>query len=206
MNKTIQSSSHTIVSGFLSSKNNVPVDVQLFWKFRHDLYIIGGVVLIKHHTVIPSSLCPEVLQFLHSTHQGVKSMNERAKVEVYWQDITPDILNLQDSCFESHPQKHACYRLKWIVYNITKVDFHILCPSWSDGRPEFVAQSKQFFFLRWCIRHRTSSNYLSSSNGRLEVEVKTAKRLLMNNISSNDTDNMVRTLLTLRSTPDPISS
>ena len=76
----------------------------------------------------------------------------------------------------------------------------------SDGGPEFIAQSTQSFFIRWSIRHRNSSSYLPFSNGRAEVEVKTAKRLLMNNIFSEgppDTDNMVRALLTLRNTPDP---
>ena len=98
--ETIQSLSHTIVSGFSSSKDSLPVDVQPFWKFRHDLYIIDGVVLMKRRTVILRSLRPEVLQSLHSAHQGVTSMNERAKVEVYWPDITRDIQNLQDSYFE----------------------------------------------------------------------------------------------------------
>ncbi len=62
------------------------------------------------------------------------------------------------------------------------------------------------FYERWGIRHRLSSVSLPSSNGRAELAVKTAKRLLMENISPNgvlDTDKMVRALLTYRNTPDP---
>ena len=75
----------------------------------------------------------------------------------------------------------------------------------SDGGPEFAAQNTESFFRRWGIRHRKSSSYLPSSNGRAEVAVKSAKRLLMSNISADgtlDSDKMVRALLTLRNTPD----
>ena len=76
----------------------------------------------------------------------------------------------------------------------------------SDGGPEFIAGETDAFFKRWGIRHRLSSVSLPSSNGRAELAVKTAKRLLMDNISPNgslDNDGMVRALLNYQNTPDP---
>ena len=76
----------------------------------------------------------------------------------------------------------------------------------SDGGPEFVSGETQSFFKRWGIRHRLSSVAFPSSNGRAELAVKIAKRLLHDNVSSDgklDNDKMVRALLTLRNTPDP---
>lgn len=76
----------------------------------------------------------------------------------------------------------------------------------SDGGPEFSAGETEEFFKRWGIRHRISSVSFPSSNGRAELAVKTAKRLLMDNISPNgslDNDAMVRALLIYRNTPDP---
>lgn len=76
----------------------------------------------------------------------------------------------------------------------------------SDGGPEFKAGETKAFFEKWGIRHRLSSVSLPSSNGRAELAVKTAKRLLMDNISPNgslDNDGMVRALLVYRNTPDP---
>ena len=52
----------------------------------------------------------------------------------------------------------------------------------SDGVPEFVAKETQEFFKRWGIKHRLSSAYFLRSNGRAEVSVKAAKRMLHNNI------------------------
>ena len=76
----------------------------------------------------------------------------------------------------------------------------------SDGGPEFRAKETTDFLTRWGIRHRESSRYYPQSNGRAEVAVKTAKRLLQSNIGPNGTlnnDKLLRALLQLRNTPDP---
>ena len=64
----------------------------------------------------------------------------------------------------------------------------------------------QNFFSKWGIHHRKSAAYHPQSNGRAEVAVKSAKRLLRSNISpagSLDSDKFLRALLQLRNTPDP---
>ena len=76
----------------------------------------------------------------------------------------------------------------------------------SDGGPEFAADSTKAFLCNWNIRHRISSAYHAQSNGRAEVAVKSAKRLLRKNLGPNgslDTDELLRAMLQLRNTPDP---
>ena len=76
----------------------------------------------------------------------------------------------------------------------------------SDGGPEFTAFVTQDFMRKWDIKHRVSSAYFPQSNGRAEVAVKAAKRLLMSNISPTgdlNNDSFLRALLQLRNTPDP---
>ena len=76
----------------------------------------------------------------------------------------------------------------------------------SDGGPEFVASNTQAFLTRWGVQHRKSSAYHPQSNGRAEVAVKSAKRLLRSNIDPSgklDSDKFLRALLQLRNTPDP---
>jgi len=213
---------------------------------------------MKRRIIIPTSLRSEVLQSLHSAHQGVTAMNERAKLEVYWPDITNDVQKVRDGCQDCNRIAPSQARLPSFEPSVPTTPFEaIVCDyflfkgwnyliaadrlsSWtevyrimqgsstsgskglctilrklmatfgvpvevsSDGGPEFIAHETKSFFKRWGIHHRNSSSYLPSSNGRAEVAVKTAKRLLMNNISVNgtlDTDEMVRALLTLRNTP-----
>jgi len=76
----------------------------------------------------------------------------------------------------------------------------------SDGGPEFKASHTEDFLRLWLVRHRVSSVGFPQSNGRAEVAVKTAKRLLMSNTGptgSLDHDRFLRAMLQLRNTPDP---
>ena len=76
----------------------------------------------------------------------------------------------------------------------------------SDGGPEFSAAATTSFLRQWGVHHRTSSAYHPQSNGRAEVAVKSAKRLLRSNIGpsgSLNTDSFLRAMLQLRNTPDP---
>ena len=76
----------------------------------------------------------------------------------------------------------------------------------SDGGPEFTASQTQNFLAKWGVHHRKSSAYHPQSNGRAEVAVKSAKRLLRSNINpsgSLDNDKFLRGILQLRNTPDP---
>ena len=76
----------------------------------------------------------------------------------------------------------------------------------SDGGPEFSAYETQTFLAKWGVRHRKSSAYHPQSNGRAEVAVKSAKRLLRSNIGTSgtlDSDKFLRGMMQLRNTPDP---
>ena len=76
----------------------------------------------------------------------------------------------------------------------------------SDGGPEFIASETKAFCKKWGVRQRISSAYFPRSNGRAEVAVKSAKRLLHSNINASgslDNDRLLQGLLQLRNTPDP---
>ena len=65
----------------------------------------------------------------------------------------------------------------------------------SDGGPEFTAALTLKFLENWGIKHRISSVSYAQSNGRAEVAVKKAKRILMDNINPNgslNNDNFLR--------------
>ena len=75
----------------------------------------------------------------------------------------------------------------------------------SDGGPEYIATATDKFLKDWGVRHRLSSSYFPHSNQRAELGVKSAKRMLRENVSTNgslDTDSFKRALLNHRNTPD----
>ena len=76
----------------------------------------------------------------------------------------------------------------------------------TDGGPEFTAFTTEHFLRKWGVHHRVSSAYLPQPNWRAEVAVKTAKKLLVANVSPNgdlNSGSFLRAILQLRNTPDP---
>ena len=78
----------------------------------------------------------------------------------------------------------------------------------SDGASVFTSAECKSFFYRWGVQHRVSSAYYPRANKRSEVAVKSAKRLVMENLGPKgqlDTDRFARALLLHRNTPDPLT-
>ena len=74
----------------------------------------------------------------------------------------------------------------------------------SDGGPQFMADSFQQFLKLWGVRHRLSSVSYPQSNGRAEAAVKSAKRIIHNNISvdgSLNNERAAQAILQHRNTP-----
>lgn len=74
----------------------------------------------------------------------------------------------------------------------------------SDGGPPFESQEYDSFLRNWGIRKRTSSAHYAQGNGRAELAVKTARRILADNTDSYGRlchDRAARPLLTHGNTP-----
>eukprot|EP00111_Clytia_hemisphaerica_P012078 TCONS_00035495-protein len=84
-------------SGFLQDHANNQ-SVKPYWQFREALYELDGVILYNDRVVVPPSMRQHVLQVLHSAHQGVSSMEARAREIVFWPGYTKDITDTGNSC------------------------------------------------------------------------------------------------------------
>ena len=76
----------------------------------------------------------------------------------------------------------------------------------SDGGSEFTAGKTQDFLKSWDVRHRLTSVANPHANCRAEIAVKTVKRMLMDNTSSNgsiDIDRFQKAMLVYRNSIDP---
>lgn len=82
-----------IGNGFPAKKSDLSEDLRPFWNVRFDLSVLNGVVLFKRRVLVPSSLRHEVLETLHSAHQGTTGMKARASESFYWPGFNRDIMN-----------------------------------------------------------------------------------------------------------------
>ena len=78
----------------------------------------------------------------------------------------------------------------------------------TDGASVFTSQDMRMFLARYGVTHRVASNYYARANKRAEVGVKSAKRLILDNLSpsgSLNTDRVARALLMHHNQTDPVS-
>ena len=54
-------------------------DLAQFWPLREALYIQDGVILYQDRVVVPATLRRRILSHLHSAHQGIALMGQRAR-------------------------------------------------------------------------------------------------------------------------------
>ena len=76
----------------------------------------------------------------------------------------------------------------------------------TDGATVFTLRKFDKFCKLWGVKQRISSAYFAQSNKRAEVAVKSAKRIIMDNLSptgSLETDKFARAILLHRNSPDP---
>ena len=74
----------------------------------------------------------------------------------------------------------------------------------SDGGPQFTSSIFQDFLKTWGVKHRLSSVAYPQSNGRAELAVKTARRIVLGSTSADgslDNDRAARAVLQYRNTP-----
>ena len=67
-------------------------------KYLDELCMIDGVIFLGQRMVVPRSLRQKVLRALHSAHQGITSMTNRAQACVFWPGMTEDISTTRKQC------------------------------------------------------------------------------------------------------------
>ena len=89
-----------IEAGISYEVSHLPKELQAYQKFSKDFYTLDGIILYKDRIIIPPKLRSEVLTSLHSAHQGINSMTSRANSSVFWPNITKDIAETRQKCYE----------------------------------------------------------------------------------------------------------
>ena len=244
-----------IQQGFPSSKHATPPNLREYWEVRQRLSTIDGVALLDQRTVIPQSLRRQMLESLHSAHQGVTGMKARANQSIYWPGMDASIKQYKETCSycltnaPSQPKEPLIlspspeYPFQQICMDYFEINRHSYLVTvdrfsgWpciyhfpgqatsrlliktcrdlfiaygvpeevgSDGGPQFKAEVFKDFLQNWGIHHRKSSADYPQSNGRAELGVKAAKRIISDNASpdgSINNDKVAIAILQYRNTP-----
>jgi len=73
-------------------------DLRQYWKVREDLSTVDDLILMANHLVIPVKRQAKVLQSIHEGHLGIEKCKARAKMCVYWPNVSDSIEQLVKQC------------------------------------------------------------------------------------------------------------
>ena len=89
---------NTVQDGFRVD-TKLPAHLKPYEKLKQYLTTVDDVVLYKSRIVVPPNLRSDILENLHSAHQGVSSMISRAEASVFWPGLTSEIHRIRDRCY-----------------------------------------------------------------------------------------------------------
>lgn len=88
-----------IIDGFPEHKSTLDMELREYWGVRDKLSVVDGLVLYGAERIVPpSSRRRQLLDELHSAHQGRERTLARARQCLYWPGITRDVENLVKIC------------------------------------------------------------------------------------------------------------
>ena len=85
-------------SGIPEERGKMAEYLAVYHQYREHLSVVEGVVIYKDRLVIPSALRGEVLEGLHSAHQGVTGMHLRAGESVFWPGMSAQLSAAREAC------------------------------------------------------------------------------------------------------------
>ena len=90
-----------IHNGFPDMPSPMFSDIRVYRQYRQyrdKLTEYDGVIIYRDRIIIPPTLRSDVLQALHSAHQGISMMDSRAVGSFFWPGMTPAIEETRERC------------------------------------------------------------------------------------------------------------
>ena len=191
--------------GWPHQQRHTPRMARVYWDFRDQLSTNDGLLLKGPRIVIPSCLREEYLERMHYGHLSASKIQDNARQHLYWPRLDADITNFVRRCQEcikkAHPPKeplqaHDVPSQPWehiamdhfyqngsfayIKEQLEKLFGLEGAPDeiMSDNGPPFSSREFNTFLSGLSIKHTTSSPNYPQSNGFIERQIQTVKRLM----------------------------
>ncbi|XP_058448606.1 uncharacterized protein K02A2.6-like [Malaya genurostris] len=87
-----------IINGWPKRYDEVPANIQVYWKYKHELSTVNGLVLRNDRILIPRNFRKEILEKLHRSHSGIEATTKLARDTVFWPGINDQIKQRVQQC------------------------------------------------------------------------------------------------------------
>lgn len=80
------------------NRKDLPLDLRSYYEHRFDFSLFDDLLLKDIRIVIPKTLQKEVLEFIHTGHQGIVKCKRRASTSVWWISSNKQIEDIVTGC------------------------------------------------------------------------------------------------------------
>ena len=95
---TVKVLMHYIGTEWSCKHRRLPQELHPYWNFTEDLSVEDGLMAKSSRILIPSTLKWKVLEQIHEKHQGIEKFMLKARVSVFWPEISDDIREAVEKC------------------------------------------------------------------------------------------------------------
>ena len=96
--QTLNHLKSVIIEGWPDNIKECHPDIRQFFSFRECLAVEDGVIFKGRQVVIPRPVQQNILQQLHTSHQGIRKTQALARESVYWPGINTQIETMINAC------------------------------------------------------------------------------------------------------------
>ncbi|UYV80244.1 K02A2.6-like [Cordylochernes scorpioides] len=96
---------HTLIQLIEYAKNGWPKyktmvcdEAKPYWQFQDEIHVSDGIVYKGNCIMVPSTLRKEILQVVHSSHQGIAASKVKARSAFYWPGMITQVENEVEKC------------------------------------------------------------------------------------------------------------
>jgi len=87
-----------ITSGWPNKLFQLPEEVKPHYSYKDELAVLDGIIYKGTRLVVPIAARGEILNKLHTSHQGTAATIRRARNAVFWPQMAEDIRMKTDRC------------------------------------------------------------------------------------------------------------
>ena len=137
----------TVLMGWPSEREEVPVHIREFWTYRDELTLHNGVLFKNQRLIIPKALRAEVTSRIHSSHLGIEACLRKARDLVFSPSMNAEVKEAVTNCsicaeFQAKQQKQPMQsheipdrpwsRLSSDLFTLHNKEYIVLVDSYSD--------------------------------------------------------------------------
>ena len=98
VDESLQCHLKVVRGGWPDHKSATPLSIREYWPFRDEITMQDSIVFKAYSVIIPKSMRKEMLNRIHSSHQGAEACLQKAKEILFWPNMKHEVRDAISMC------------------------------------------------------------------------------------------------------------